>query len=106
MWMSLFGRERNDLVSGIVADVGAAAERDAGSGAPILDDRQLVAAPFGVVGEDVADPPEANASDRADVGAGCHMEHRAVDPVMVLADFLEQQLGGREIRLERGTEQA
>ena len=41
--------ERNDPILRVVADVRAAAERDAGAGAPILDNGDFVAAEFGVV---------------------------------------------------------
>src|SRR5690349_16862071 len=75
------GRERNDLVGDVMADVGAASERDAGAGAPLFDDRRLVAAEVGVVRRDIADASEPQPRHLPDVGAGGQMEQRAVDAI-------------------------
>jgi hypothetical protein len=87
--------ERDHSIGGIVADVRAAAKSDARARAPIGDDGHFVGPESRVVGGNIADPAEPNAGGRADIGAGGQMEHQPVDPVMVLADFLDQQVGAR-----------
>src|SRR6185312_11277597 len=98
--------KRNDPIAGVVSDVGPAAVRNARTQAPFLHDFRFVMAKFGVVGQDVADPSEANVLRSADVGACSHMEHGPVDPVQLFADFLDQQIDAGEIRLERRSEEA
>ena len=73
--------------------------------APILDDRRFVAAELGIVGQDVADPPKPQPADPPDGRRGRHMKHRAVDPVEMLADILDQQVDAGEVGLERRSEQ-
>src|SRR5437660_12834091 len=84
--------ERHDAVLRVMADVRAAAVRDARTAAPVGDDRLLVGGESGVVGEDVADPPEPDPRRAPDVRARGHMEHRAVDAVELLADVLDHEV--------------
>ena len=92
--------ERNDPIDRVVADIGAAAEGDAGARAPILDDGRFVAAECRLVGGNIAYSAEADSSYRTDVGTGRQMKHGAVDPVMVLADFFDEQVGSRKVGFE------
>ena len=89
-----------------MADVGAAAIFDARPGAPIAHDRFLVAAEIGIVFGHVAGPPEPQSGRPAHRRAAGDMEHRPVDPVMLLADLLDQQFAAGEVGLDRGAEQA
>src|SRR5690348_1897215 len=99
-----FSPERNNVVPGVVADVRAAAERDAGAAAPVLENRHLIQPEFGLVMKDIADAAEPQSGGAADVLAGGHMEHRPVDPVELLAQILDQQVDAGEVRLERSPE--
>ena len=54
----ILSRERNDSVQNVMTDVRASAVAYAGSLAPFLDDRDLVAPEIGVVEGYVADPSE------------------------------------------------
>src|SRR6476469_9819317 len=102
---SAFGPiERNHLVLRVVTNVRAVAKRNVRAGAPVSYDRRLIAAEFNVVGQDIADPAEAQPRGLADRGRGSQVKHRAVDCVEMLADFLDQQVDPGEVGLERGAE--
>ena len=49
--------------------------------------------------------PSRKRRDLSDSRTGRDMEHRAVDPVELLADILDQQIDAGEVGLERGPEQ-
>ena len=97
--------EWNDAIGGVMTDVGAAAERDPGAGAPVGDYCQFIMPKVWVIGRHVGHSPQAEAGDRTDIGAGGDMEHQAVDLVMLLADFLDQQVDAGKVRLQRRSEQ-
>src|SRR5512144_2242652 len=88
-----------------MSDVRAAPEKDAGTAAPVLDDRLLIGAEIDVVGKDVAHPPETQPGGAADVWTSGDVKHRPVDPVEVLADLLDDQVDSGEGRFERRPEQ-
>src|SRR5215213_1217846 len=97
--------ERDDAVSAIMTDVGAARERDARASAPLLDDAYLVAAEIGVIREDIGDPAETKPADLLDGRAGGDMEHGTVDAVEMLADLFDDQVYAGEVGLERRSQQ-
>ena len=97
--------ERDHLVGGVVADVGAAAKPYARSRAPVGDDRFLVAAEVDVIGGNVRGAAEPYLGGLADVPVGSDVEHQPVDAIMMLANLLDQQLGAGEVRLQRRAEQ-
>ena len=87
-------------------DVGTAAKSYARTGAPFFDDRGFFAAEFGVVGEDVRDPSKADLTHLADRRAAGDVEHRTVDTIEMLADFLDEQFDVGEVGLMRARRKA
>src|SRR6185437_10776592 len=98
--------EWNHFVRAIMSDIGAKTQFDAGAGAPIGDDRLLIRTEMRIVFRNIGGPPETDSSNAAYICARSHMEHQAVDPVVMLAHFLDQQLHSREIRFENGPEES
>ena len=83
--------ERNDLVRGIVPDVGATEIGDARPRAPEADDLFLLHAEFGIVLRDFAYPPETQPGEPPCPTRRCQVEHRSVDAIVMLRDILEMR---------------
>ena len=82
--------EWDHFIGAVVADVRAASKSNPRALAPVAHNVFVLGAEFGMIGGNIADPAEADLPYLADVVAGGQVEHRPVEPVMMLADILEQ----------------
>src|SRR5262245_25047553 len=97
--------ERDELVVGIVADVGSPQITNAGDLAPVPDDIDFGLAEIRIVRRNRAAAAEPDAGHAPNGRTTRNVEQRAVDPVHVLRDLFEHQHVIREVGLQGGADQ-
>src|SRR3954453_17043501 len=96
-----FSPEGDNLVVGIVANVGAPEPRNSGTPAPVAGDLFLVHSEIRLVWGDAAAAPQPEARYAPDLGIARDLKQRPVDPVHGLPDLLQHEHVPLEVGLQR-----